>query len=323
MTKLIEFSWPVHEGGYGWGAPVPGSYCPEDEGWYRPLIPVDAAPRVRRYEPLREHSALFRTFGDLDIGLEGEGIVKFANQYGLLGRPPAGYRLEVPGLQVADGFLAEWDLDWFWRESISSMRDLVHLWDLLRKDRKRLRDHVRWEGDRTHGYDRVVYDNLRRPGEHAVRVISSREARQDWLDFLTPDDLVMPALVHLMGSVNAWTRGLIGPRLQLDEQQERLVSRIVPTSLFGALWLQFHQAIVGETDFRQCVVCRGWFAISPRVNRASKQYCGDACRSQALRDRRKRAQQLHVEGKAPEQIAEELGSDVPTVRKWISNRKEE
>src|SRR5262245_49904115 len=96
-TRLFEFHWPIHEAGYKWGEAVPGNYSPEDEGWYRRLVPADPNDRVRRYEPLRQDgAALFKKFAEIDPGLEGEGIVYFANQYGLLGRPPAGYRLEVP-----------------------------------------------------------------------------------------------------------------------------------------------------------------------------------------------------------------------------------
>jgi hypothetical protein len=331
VNPLFEFRWPVHEAGYEWGGPEPGNYQPEDANWYARLVPVEPNGRVRRYAPLRKHGALFRTFADIEIGLHGEGIARFANEYGLLGRPPAGYRLGVPGPHVSDDFLDSWDIYWFWREAIRSMRNLLLLWDLLRGDRKRLASHIRWERYGRRGDTRVVYDPCPElppgvpfgaRGERAVGVIASREIRPDWLDYFTPEDVATPALTHLLCSVNAWAHGLIDPRLQFDERQERLVSRLVPGSLFGALWLQFHLAIVGQKDYRQCAVCHAWFEIGPKVNRDTKLYCGDACRSQALRNRRKRAQQLHDEGNAPEQIAEELGSDVPTVRKWISNKKE-
>src|SRR5262245_49518253 len=215
-SRLFEFSWPVHQSGYAWGRAAPGSYCPEDEGWYQPLVPVDPDGPVRRYEPLRKHGALFRTFADIDLGFNGEGIVRFANQYGSLGRPPAGYRLEVPGLQVSDGFLDDWDLCRVWWEAIASMGDLVRLWDLLRLgDRARFRDRIRWEEN-----SRVFYDNQPElpqgtsfgpRGERTVCVIASRETRQGWLDYFTPGDVVTPAHFHLMGSVNAWLRGLTDP----------------------------------------------------------------------------------------------------------------
>src|SRR6266542_2500364 len=110
-------------------------------------------------------------------------------------------------------------------------------------------------------------------------------------------------------------RGLASPRLYWDEEEGPPVTRIVPSSLLGALWLQFHQAISSRKDYRQCEVCKSWFEISPKVNRASKLYCGDACRSQAYRDRQQRAQQLHDEGWSFKDIASELGSDVGTVKK--------
>lgn len=326
-SRHFEFTWPVHASGYAWGSPRPGSYLPEDEGWHRQLAPVEADGPVRRYEPLREHPALFRTFADLDLGQEVDGFVRFANQYGLLGRPPAGYRLEVEGLQVGDGLLDTWDLHRAWWAATLAMRDAIFLGDLIRAgDRAQLKEHVRWEGT-----DRVVYDprtNLPRSAfrvpfmELGVAVIASRQQRPDWLGHFTPGDVVTPALSHLTANVNKWLCGLTDARLYLNDSDSRPKSRLVPNSLLGALWLQFHLSIANGTEYRQCDICRSWFEISPRVNRATKVHCGDGCRSQAFRDRKKRAVQLHEGGKSVAEIAKELGSDVPTVRKWVREREE-
>jgi hypothetical protein len=301
-TRIFDFSWPVHEAGYKWGECVPGTYDPEEEGWYWPLVPVDPHGCARRYEPLRQHGALFRTFAEVDTNLwASKGIVAFANTYGLLGRPPAGYRLQASKELKAPGSLIDdWDLVWVWWKAIREMRDLVQLWDLLRaRDHTQLKYYVRWEGDK------VVYDNhpelppgslVSRDGLRSVWVIASREERQDWFEYFTPGDVITPAYYHLMASINVWLQGLADPRLRWDEKQGRPVSKIVPSSLLGALWLQFHQAVAGQKDYRQCAVCQSWFEISPRVNRASRLYCGDACRSQAYRDRKKVGQQGHEEG---------------------------
>ena len=131
-----------------------------------------------------------------------------------------------------------------------------------------------------------------------------------------------PAWFHLMATVNMWLTGLVNADLQWDGAALGLVTRIVPSSLLGALWLQFHQAISGKKDYLQCAVCKTWFELTPKVNRSTKRYCSNACRTQALRDRHKRAQQMHEEGLSLKDIASELGSDVRTVRKWVRNRKE-
>jgi hypothetical protein len=225
------------------------------------------------------------------------GIVDFANTYGLLGRSPAGY---TRWLEVPEELIDDWDLHWVWSEAISEMRNLVQLWDLLRaRDHRRLKDHVRWEGDS------VIYDNhpelpagssVGHHGPQKVVVIASRETRQDWFEYFTPGDVITPAQFHLMAGINAWLQGLADPRLRWDEKQGRPVSKIVPSSLLGALWLQLHQAVAGQKEYRQCAVCQGWFEISPKVSRASRRYCSDACRSQAYRDRKKVGQQGHEEG---------------------------
>src|SRR5262249_54036749 len=155
--------------------------------------------------------------------------------------------------------------------------------------------------------DRVSYDNRPDLAQHKrtvppqdriLQVIASRDTREDWLAYFTPGDVVTPALFHLMASVNAWLRGLASPRLDWDAKRRRAVTTVVPSSLLGALWLQFHLAITGKKNYRQCAVCGTWFEISPKVNREAKLFCGDGCRSQAYRNRQKRAQQLHEEGKS-------------------------
>lgn len=323
--RLFEFSWPVHELGYTWNPQEPGSYDPADAGQYRRLAPVDPGGAVRRYRPLSDNSALFREFAQIQLGQEGEGIVGFANQYGMLGRPPMSYRLELPLANLPDG-IDSWDIYFWWRQMIGAMRDMVLLWEAVQDGETRsLQEHIAWQGQ-----EKVVFDNRADLREHSIlgqyserniEVIASREVRADWIGYFTPGDLVTPAWFHLIGTVNMWLRGLASPRLQWDEDQGRPVTRIVPGSLLGALWLQFHLAISGQKTYRQCEVCQGWFEISPKVNRVTKQYCGDACRSQAYRDRQIRAQQLYDKGKSFKQIAEVLDSDVPTIKKWIRRRK--
>ena len=162
-------------------------------------------------------------------------------------------------------------------------------------------------------------------------VIASSRERQTWLERFTPGDVVTPALYYLVGSVNAKLRGLTDTRLYPEEAEQRarkgggtqprLRSRIVPNSLLGGLWLQFHQSIAVNAEYRRCDICKGWFEISAGVNRATKVHCGDACRTQAYRDRQRRAAELHDQEWSYAAIAKELGSDIPTVKKWVSNRK--
>jgi hypothetical protein len=319
IPGLVTFNWSVHESGYVWGAGTPGT-DPEAESWYRLLLPANPVGPVRRYDPLRKHRALFRTFAAINLHFEEDGIVKFANEFGLLGRLPIGYRLvDVPWeeMEIPEG-LDNWDIYILWRWAILSMRDLVQLWDLVHsEDHARLKQHIVWEGK-----DKVTYYNGSDPFDQVIAVITSDRVRSEWLDYFHPGDIVTPAKFYLMNQVNLWMTGLVDPRLEWDKKANRLVTRLVPGSLLGALWLQFHQAISGQTEFRECKICKTWFEVAPKASRKSRIYCDDACRAQALRDRQKRARELHEKGMAIEEIAQEVGSEVQTVNNWISTKKE-
>lgn len=66
---------------------------------------------------------------------------------------------------------------------------------------------------------------------------------------------------------------------------------LMPTTLLGALWLQFALAVVRGKSYRECEAhaCpRGWFEIStdPYGLRTDAQFCSDRCRSRAKARRR-------------------------------------
>jgi hypothetical protein len=278
---------------------------------------VDPAGPVRWYQPLRKNTALFRAFGAIEPAYQEGGVIQFANQYGLLGDPPAGYHFNVPDLSLLES-IKTWDNLLVWRNAINAMRDMVRLWDAVRvPDHARLKKYIIWQSDHE-----VIFDNQEPYIAPSVQVIASSDEREGWFAYFKQGDLVTPAWFHLMATVNMWLTGLVNADLQWDGAALGLVTRIVPSSLLGALWLQFHQAISGKKDYLQCAVCKTWFELTPKVNRSTKRYCSDACRSQALRDRHKRAQHMHEEGQSLKAIASKLGSDVPTVRKWVRNRKE-
>src|SRR5581483_933813 len=83
------FIWMVRKEGYGIFGPEEastlfGDQCKAEEGpWIGPAMsPKKAFLDWRTYAPLRDHTALFRTFIDLDCS--SESIVNFANRFGLL-----------------------------------------------------------------------------------------------------------------------------------------------------------------------------------------------------------------------------------------------
>jgi hypothetical protein len=64
---------------------------------------------------------------------------------------------------------------------------------------------------------------------------------------------------------------------------------IRPPSLLHALWAQLVVAIDGGGNLGACVQCGKWFMIEVgkgRSGRSDKQYCSDACRQRAYRERK-------------------------------------
>lgn len=91
-----------------------------------------------------------------------------------------------------------------------------------------------------------------------------------------------------------------------------------PKSAGSAVWLQFIAAVCEEKEFRACETCGKAFELSPEVGRTSKYHCNDACRVKAYRVRRAKAKQLHAKGKSIAQIAELVGSEPGTIKKWLA-----
>jgi hypothetical protein len=201
----------------------------------------------KRYQPLEDFTALFRTFADT-ISTE-KGILEFANKYGLLnGRliPPPNFR--------EDGVTANFVLD-----AIAS--------------------GIPPEG-----------------GQH---------------------DFLQTAAWMLQFPINKRLREETNVTLVYSHEEGRQRMYILPKNLIGAMWLQFAQAVDGNTTFRRCAHCGTWFEISPNSGfRTNRAYCTDPCKSKAYR-KRKEALRLHDEGIPVGKIASKLDADIKTIEGWL------
>jgi hypothetical protein len=95
---------------------------------------------------------------------------------------------------------------------------------------------------------------------------------------------------------------------------------IEPSCLADAIWLQMAASVGQAGDVRQCEACGVYFKLSVGVNRADRKTCSNACRNRALRRRQAQARELRIAGKTLREIAKEVGSDVPTVKNWVSTK---
>jgi hypothetical protein len=287
-----------------WERPVGGNgFAWNDAGAVhdleRRLVRVEGVP-FTNYKPLTECTGLFRTFADLS--LTPVAVLDFVNRYG-----HPSYRA---GHSAATGKTAILPFDAGaifddlsgWKGMIGRMKSLVGVWDALcQTDWRALRTLLgRYQSKRFH---------LPASASHG--------------------ELAGAAVTLLYHEVGAMTFGsLLGltdrpdaDYVQWHEQGKGLLLKLIPQSLWHAMYLQFAWAILGNKSYQRCDGCGKWFELSPSVNRADRQTCSDSCRVKLYRQRQKRARQLSAKGMNVQKIAKEIGSDVATIKTWIKKRK--
>jgi hypothetical protein len=341
VSVEVDFDWYVGTEGYRLVEMHPRWAAGEAKGPLLMLCPPEGpAPEVRRYFPLDQYPALFRTFADTPT--TPEGVLQFANRFGMLGgqvavetdrEPPPATPTSPQRFVGAEPVVA-------WLNAILRMRQAVALWDMVSA------------GDLA-GIEQVIVQNLDGLHFHPKpewfltdwRRQKAHELRMGMLDFggakleaakpiwfrpnLSSDErfqqlqgsrLVSPARLLITQFVMEW----LDAQVWLEDEwfvkeQFCLVHR--PQSLAGALWLQFAHSLATSRRYRICNECGEWFEIPLRGARISREYCTNACRSKAYRKRQDRARALAAEGKEPREIARELDTTASIVRKWLKTGK--
>jgi hypothetical protein len=328
-----EFLWAYSKAGDGfvWAE------CREDSGHAVQGLVPRAGVELDNYAPLRLGIALHRELAAAEP--TPEGVLAFANLYGPLGFVRPDVAVATParkyrGVPLCGELLEAWNREIVW------LREAVRLWDMVREeDTGGLADVIKWEGDRVHYYPPPGVEQAL-GGERWRDVPDARLPRLKERGILgsapNPDqlrrharrgDVVVPALVFVQGLVNGQLRSHVGTVLVWDGARKRTVSQEWPRNLLAAAYLLFAQEMRSLRKPRRCPVCGRWYDLasdasdSARLRRSDRETCSTACRSKAYRRRQERARELHAAGKTAKQIARELGSELETVRGWISQRK--
>ena len=91
----------------------------------------------------------------------------------------------------------------------------------------------------------------------------------------------------IIQSISRLTRP-IGANILLREDPANGAARLClrPPTLLDALWTQLALALDGSEYLRTCVECKKWFTISAGQGRSDKEYCTNACRMRAYRERK-------------------------------------
>jgi hypothetical protein len=306
----------------------------------RSLVGAEGA-EFDTYYPLRGQVALYRVLAETEP--TEEGILGFGSRYGRLGGSAS-----LLGHVLGRTGRADWEVISFepfpeWRSRILHLREVLHLWDLVRSgDRKGLAEVIRWERPGDVRYrsvpgvyaplgvaipgideDGVEGQDIFRWYEHRLSLSYTSPVREaeELFRQIPVGDLERPALLFILGYVNGFLTADVGLRLVWDSSTNRAVLQEIPKSLIGAIFLQFSQAIHSDRECRRCQACGRWFELAPGVNRSDRLTCSDSCRSRAYRDRQDRARQLAAAGKSFREIAKELGSTVAKVKKWVTGSK--
>jgi len=243
----------------------------------------------RDYRPLEQRTGLFREFAELEP--TENAVVAFANRFGMLGigegRPEetesGAVRIQVETLGV-------------WKQEIESFKRAVRLWDVVRS------------GDQ----------NKLAEVKSAWRPEELPNAIQEFYH-LNDTDPAMSLLAEIRTIADAKIAKHLVSRILFAGNTPRLQLTLTPKNLLGAMWLQFAIALHGSKTFAECLQCGAPFEISRELTGKKKgaQFCGTRCRVTHYRNRVERARQLGQDGKSPQQIARELGTQVRTVRAWM------
>jgi hypothetical protein len=263
MQSVFDFAWTVPNRGFRLEN---GHLVLDDNMFYH----------ARRYFPLRDEPALFRTF----VALEptAEMFLAFANRYGWLGVNAFGHVPDVPSRHleqetVGSGIYTA-EMISRWAHEHSTLSESVAMWQCIEdRDAVEIEKQLGWNGSQW----------ICNPGQfgYVVESIPGIEFRVD--------DIFTPAAIQLQGSVNVRLKLMASPAIIYDPSAGQQILRIIPTNLLGAMWLQLANAITGHKEYRSCVECGTWFEVSKdgRGGTKRKVFCDTACK---VRDyRRKKA----------------------------------
>jgi hypothetical protein len=254
----------------------------------RVLAPV-GAPQWRRYDPLRDEPALFRTFGE--VAPTEADIQVFASRYGALG-------LDEPVI-LPDGKGARGERLDTWRTELATMHHALRVWEALKAGAHE--DLARWFHRTDHGSFSTIEYHPDEPWprgvlQQGVQVVSDELADLVWFlqgrarhDLVASPEATEPrgwALATLRGWVDVRVGRYTGLRVHYGAADARAVPLalvVVPQHLLGALWVQLALAIERNPRYERCHQCRTWFPVPPKANRPNTRFCSTRCRMQAYR----------------------------------------
>jgi hypothetical protein len=131
----------------------------------------------------------------------------------------------------------------------------------------------------------------------------------------TRNELAHAAVMRLYHAINPVQR-FAGEGLW-NNLTGKVAVRINYADLLGFMFYQLGHALIGGRRFHRCTVCGKWLLLMPGINRKDRSTCSGYCRLKLHRQKVK-AHELRRAGWSPKKIAKELGSDLASVKRWLS-----
>jgi len=305
------FSCHLHDVGYGIGV---GTRL----GMASPMpvvVPKGDDPSGARFVELPPTA--FRTFAET-CGDE-EGVVAFANTYGLLGCANSSNPFDEVTFEGDALLLWEAEPVQVWQDHAAALGRAIALWDSLRSSPRKMRELV-WQAFL---HEAVVPEGLMPfSAPTGPSPTTMPQSNSDPINLMQSElfDRIsreLPSLYHAppprssaqTRQIKRWGWVLLGlvvtsrlrslsvaPELQPMPVASRARERSLPTAmalgfsahtLIGALWLQLATAISSGYAYRQCIGCGKWLTIHPDEHRTNRTTCSTNCRSKVYRDRKK------------------------------------
>ena len=289
--KEQMFKWIVAKSGYHWLKADKETVVTQDEMSHYDRHPFKGGDLpnwylefVMRptdtYEPFK-NPAIFRTFAE--VPLTPSGMLAFANDYGNLGDQveKCDDSFEPPSFELpyvdTQAEVDEWEAEILW---INRRYDSISSWFLGIKEMRKcvkICDQFLLGKADEEAVDQLFSTINKKLTRERCRVAFARDVRN-------------PSAYSL---------------------------QTIPTNLLAALWIQLGRAVTENKRFHSCSTCKRWFEVSPPLNRTSRDYCSNACRSRAYRSRIEEARRMKQIGKSVREIAELLESTEKTVEGWL------
>jgi len=288
--------------------------------------------------PIELQNDLFLEFASTD--LSPSGALGFANRFGPLtcSIGHQGMFREALRDHTAKSLL-NWQEPWsMWREELERARKAVLLLELIQGSKQSEIDkHIVW----LKASDPTWVGFIERPQtpkkpsrqyhkSQIIEPIVSLSKEPEIFESFKDRNPVAPAQYLLMNLINEGLQarlpgglrhGTLSREFIWDVKEKLPVTVFQHDSLLGLIWFQFAEAVQVGMKFQTCKNCGEVFGLTHKTNRSSRQYCSDACKTNACRQRESKAIKMHSNGKTPEQIAKDLGSDLATIEKWLSKRR--